>query len=1056
MIMKNESTLRTSSKDGMYKSLMGLLVLLLVGHLGWAQTGGITGTVTDAENNQPLPGASIVVKGTTTGTVTDFDGNFEIKAPSEESILVFSYVGYTPQEIGVGGQTEINVSLVIEASALDEVVVTALGIKKETKALGYAVQEVAGSSLEKAKEPNIINSLTGRVAGLNISNSTDLFQNPEINLRGASPLLVIDGIPDRTTDIWKVNADDIENISVLKGATASALYGSVGRNGAIMITTKKGKEGKLTVTVNSSTMFQPSYIKVPEVQTQYGNGNQGVYAFIDGSGSGSEGGGWIWGPRLDQPDSSTPSGFFETTQYNSPVDPVTGELVPIPFTSRGKNNIKNFFRTGMVQTNSVSVDWGSEKASFRTSLSNVYQLGIVPNTDLTNTSFTLGGTMTPSDKLTISSTLTYNKQNTDNFPEVGYGPTNYLYNLVLWTGVDVDANDLENYWAEGQEGLQQRHFNVSFYNNPHFQAREYLRGYDKDNVFGNLAFEYNLTPELSVKGRSGVNVYSLHRTYKEPKSYVGYGSKSLGNFGIEDTNYFDVTSDLGLRYEKEFSDNFSISGEVAYSNYFRKSTFGSTKTDGLNIPGFYNLDNNAGSSFIAANREEKESIQGFYAFVDLEFYNTFYLSLTGRNDKVSTLPAGNNSFFYPSVSGSIVLSSLFDMPQWLNFAKLRGSWSRVSEGKIREDRDDENPYGYIQAYDKGAIWGGVPSASFGSNLLSPGLEPETSDTWEIGANVRLFGNRLGLDAAYYETRDYNNLIFSPISESSGYESILLNGDVFKRKGFELVLNATPVRTDNFSWDILANLSRYRRYQEEIYGDKEQTEDLIKAGERTDRIFASVAQTNANGDIIYENGYPLNDPYRRYIGYDEPDWTYGFSNSFSYKNLSLSFLFDGRIGGLMYSSTNQKMWYGGIEPGTVNQFRDDANDGKSTYIGQGVKVVSGSAEYDVNGTITNDTRVFEPNDVPVNYISLMQTTSNRSEQNYHYYKETFIKLREVSLTYNFSNEQLAKTPLDAMSISLIGRNLWLASDIPHVDPDPGKDDLQAPSTRNLGLNVNLKF
>lgn len=1054
--MKREQKDRCRSKGRTYQTLLGFVLLLLMGHLTWAQDREITGTVSDAENSQPLPGASIVVKGTTVGEITDFDGNFSIQVPSETAVLIVSYVGFKAQEIRVGGGTELSVSLEIEASALDEVVVTALGIKKETKALGYAVQEVEGSSLEKAKEPNIINSLSGRVAGLNISTSTDLFQDPGISLRGATPLLVIDGIPDRTTDLWKVNADDVENISVLKGATASALYGSVGRNGAIMITTKKGKEGKLTVSVNSSTMFQPSFIKVPDVQTQYGNGNQGTYAYVDGSGGGSEGGGWIWGPRVDRPDASTASGFFETPQYNSPIDPVTGDLVPLPFTSRGRNNIRNFFRTGSIQTNNISVDWGNDKASYRMSLSNVYQLGIVPNTDLGNTSFTVGGTMTPSDKLTVSSTLTYNKQYTDNFPEVGYGPTNYLYNLVLWTGVDVDVNDLGNYWKEGQEGFQQRHFNTNYYNNPQFQAQEYLRGYNKDNVFGNLAFEYNLTPELSVKGRTGVNVYGLHRTYKEPKSYVGYGSKSLGNFSVTNTNYFDIISDVGLRYEKQFSNNFSISGEAAYSNFYRQSNYSSTSTDGLNIPGFYNLDNNAGVSFIAENNEEKESIQSFYAFVDLEFYRAFYLSLTGRNDKVSTLPQGNNSFFYPSVSGSVVLSSLFDLPQWFSFAKLRGSWSRVSEGRIKRSPTDDYPYNYIQAYDKGAIWGGVPSASFGSSLLSPGLKPETSDTWEIGANVRFFGNRLGIDAAYYETRDYNNLIFSPISDASGYESILLNGDVFNRKGLEFVLNATPVRSENFSWNLLANFSRYRRYQDEIFGDREQTEDFIRVGDRTDRIYSFKYQSNGNGELIFENGFPIVDPYDRFQGYDEPDWTYGITNTFNYKNVALSFLFDGRLGGLMYSTTNEKMWWGGKHPGTVNEFREDAVNGESTYIGEGVKVVGGEVAYDINGTITSDTREYEPNDVAVNYINFMQTTSNNQNYNYHYYKETFIKLREVTLSYNFSKDQLVRTPLDAMSISLIGRNLWLASDIPNVDPDPGTDNLQAPSTRNIGLNVNLKF
>ncbi|MEH6704420.1 MAG: SusC/RagA family TonB-linked outer membrane protein [Galbibacter orientalis] len=1031
------------------KKTITLLIFGLLTTLGFSQE-IISGTITDT-NNVPLGGVSVSILDTPKGTVTDFDGNYEIEANSTD-ILVFSYIGFIVQNVPVENQTTINIVLQENTEQLSEVVVTALGIKKEKKALGYAVQEVDGESLEKAKEPNFVNSLSGKVAGLTVKNSTDLFQNPEINLRGASPLIVIDGIPDRTTDIWKVNADDIENISVLKGATASALYGSVGRNGAIMITTKKGKKGRFTVTANNSTMFQPSFIKVPEVQTTYGNGNQGSYAYVNGSGSGTEGGGWIWGPKLDQLDPTTPSGYFETPQYNSPVNPETGELVPLPFISRGKDNIENFFRTGLIQSNNISVDWGSDKASYRMSIANVYQKGIVPNTDLKNTSFTVGGSLNPSEKFSINSSLTYNKQYTNNFPEVGYGPTNYLYNLILWTGTDVDVNDLRNYWREGEEGYQQRHFNVSYYNNPYFQAYEYLRGYNKDNIFGNANFEYKITSNLSFKGRSGVNVYSLYRTYKEPKSYIGYGDKSRGNFSLQDTNYFDITSDLGFKYTNDLTEDISINAEVAYSNYYRNYSFHQSATDGLNIPGFYNLDNNSGSTLFGENIVEKETIHSFYGFVDVEFYNAFYLTFTGRNDKVSTLPENNNSFFYPSISGSVVLSSLFDLPTWTSFAKLRGSWSRVSEGKI----DENNPYSHIQAYEKGTSWNGTPSTYFGSSLLDQNLKPETSDAWEIGTYLRFFNNRIGFDFAYYQSRDYNNLIYSPISETSGYNSLLLNGDVYKRKGVEFTLDFAPVRNDNFKWDTQINLSQYRRYQEEIYGGKEQTENFINVGDRTDEIYASVYQTNENGEVIFENGYPVADPYNRYIGYDEPDWTYGISNNLRYKNFNLSFLFDGRIGGLMYSTTNQKMWWGGTSPGTVNQFRDAANNGESTYIGTGVKVVSGEATYDVNGNIINDTRTYAPNDVPVNYINFMQTTSNGQNKNYHYYKETFIKLREVTLTYNFGKTILDKSPFTDLSLSLVGRNLWLSSDIPNVDPDSGTDNLQAPSTRNIGFNINAKF
>lgn len=1025
-----------------------LFLVFLFSIAGFAQQ-VVKGTITDP-SGIPISGVTITIPTTSNGTVTDFDGNFTIKATIGENLKI-SYTGFTTQNIKITNYENLTITLEESTETLNAVVVTALGIKKSVKALGYAVQEVEGETLEKAKEPNFINQLSGRVAGLNIKNSTDLFQNPTIELRGATPLLVIDGIPDRTLDIWKINSDDIESISVLKGATASALYGSVGRNGAIMITTKRGKEGKLSVSVNNSTQFQTGFIRVPDVQTTYGNGNRGVYAYTDGSGSGTEGGGWIWGPRLDQADPTTPSGFFETPQYNSPVDPVTGALTPLPYISRGKNNIKNFFQTGIIQSNNVSVGWGNDKADVRMSLSNNYQKGTVPNTDLKNVSFNLAGTIRPSDKLTINGALTYNKQFTNNFPEVGYGPTNYLYNLILWTGTDVDVRDLKNYWREGQEGIQQRHFNISYYNNPYFQAYEYLRGYNKTNVYGNTSFKYDIIDGLSLKGRSGINEYNLYRDYKEPMSYIGYGNKSRGNYSIEQTSYFDITSDLGLHYEKKLSDNFSLTSEAAYVNYYRNSRNTSQSTDGLNVPGFYNLANNAGATLFGSNREEKETINSFYGFVDLEFYKAFYLSITGRNDKVSTLPDGNNSFFYPSASASVVFSSLFDLPEWVSFAKLRGSWSRVSEGKI-----GDNPYNYILAYDKGTTWNGTPSTKFGNNLLSPNLKPETSDTWEIGTNFRVFKNRLGVDIAYYEAKDYNNLIYSPISNTSGYESILLNGNQFKRKGVELTLDATPIKTDNFNWLTQLNLSHYRRYQEGIYGDREQTEGFIRVGDRTDKIYSDVYQTNADGQVIYENGLPVSDPYKRFIGYDEPDLTYGLSNTLSYKNVSLSFLFDGRLGGLMYSNTNQKMWWGGTSKGTVNQYREDAVNGEDNYVGQGVIVTGGAVSYDVNGNITEDTRQYAPNNVPVNYISFMQTTSNNQNKNYHYYKESFIKLREVTLTYQFKGKLLESTPFNSLDISLVGRNLWLSSKIPNVDPDSGVDSLQAPSTRNIGFNINMKF
>ncbi|MFC3561138.1 SusC/RagA family TonB-linked outer membrane protein [Pedobacter jamesrossensis] len=1009
----------------------------------------IRGHVTD-NKKQGIPGVSVLVKGSNTGTVTNQEGDFSIKV-KDGDVLVLTSVGYTTKEIVVTETDTYSIELADDDQTLSEVVVTALGIKKEKAKLGYAVQEVQGENLVKAREPNIINSLTGRVAGLNIRNSTDLFQDPGISLRGRKPLIVIDGIPDQSADLYKVNADDVESLTVLKGASASALYGSIGQNGAIMITTKRGKGKDLSIDVNSSTQIQPSFIRIPDVQTEYGAGFKGKYTYVDGSGGGPEGSGWIWGPKLDQP-AATPSGFFETPQFNSPIDPLTGKLVPLPFISRGKNNVKDFFQTGLISSNNISITQSSDKGSFRASASHIYQRGIVPNTDLNNSSFSISGNYKLSDAFTIDARLNYNRQFTKNFPETGYGPTNYLYNLVLWTGADVSVADLRNYWVPGKEGIQQRNYNTSYYNNPYFQAYEYLRGYDKDNTFGSLNLNYKISPALNIQFRNGINGYGLNRTYKEPMSYIGYGNKSRGQFTVATGNYIDLATDLIADYNHTFTEKFKLHAQVGGSNYYRNNKYGSTNTDGLTIPGFYNLSNSAnpiqGTNFI-----EERRTSSVYAVLDLEFLNGIYLSATGRNDVISTLPIANNSFFYPSVSSSVVISQLAKLPKWISYLKARGSWSRVSSATLN---DNAYTYSYLPSFNKGVIWNNLPSLTFGDAVLNGNLSPQTSDSWEIGVDAKFLKNRLSLEATYYQTRDFNNIVSIPVSITTAYNSQLANGNVYQRKGLEFVVSGTPLKSANFEWNVSLNFSQYRRYLKEIYGGAE-TLNFLKVGDRMDRIFTTVYQTNNQGQIIYgSNGFPLNDTFSRYIGNQDPDWTYGIENTFNYKNFSLKFLVDGRIGGMMYSTTNQKMWWGGTNKGTLNQYRVDANNGLSTFIGDGVVVTSGQATYDATGNIIADTRVYAPNTKAVNYIDYMTNTSNGAYNNYNYFSQTFLKLRETTLSYQVPAKFLGKSFIKGLNVSLVGRNLLLFSKMPNVDPDPATDNLQTPSTRSFGFNVNLKF
>ncbi|MFC3417840.1 SusC/RagA family TonB-linked outer membrane protein [Algoriphagus hitonicola] len=1032
-----------------YRFCLKILVIFFLAGLApwsaWAQS-QLVGVVVD-ENSAPIPGVSILEKGTLSGTVTDLDGKFTLEVDAGAT-LVFSYIGYLTQEITVTEDRILDVQLFPAVTDLEGVVVTALGVEKNVKSLGYAVQEVDGERFKKAREPNLINSLTGQIAGLQVNNTTALFQDPQISLRGARPLIVIDGIPSTDNDYWKVNADDVESINVLKGATASALYGAIGRNGALMITTKRGGQGT-QVEINSSTLFQPNYLVVPEVQTTYGNGDNGQYAYIDGSGRGTEGFGWIWGPRLNQPDPSTPSGFVEVPQYNSPRDPNTGELIPLPLISRGENNIRNFFQRGLISTNNINITSGTENGSFRISGSNVYQKGLVPNTELNNTSFSVSGGYKISDKLSTDASITYNRQYTDNFPETPYGPENYLYNLVLWTGVDVDVRDLRNYWVEGQEGFQQKHFNNTYYNNPYFQAYEYLRGYYKDNTFGQVKFDYQISPELTLTARTGLNNYALDRTDKEPKSYVKYGRVSRGNFYIYNSAQINMNTDLILNYSKRFGENWGLNANLGAANRFVRFRSESINTDGLAIPNFYNVANSE-QPLSGSNSLTKEKINSAYFSADIDFMNAVFLTLTGRNDWVSTLPVANNSFFYPSVGLATTVSDFLTMPSFWDFAKVRMSWSQVADGRI-----SSNPYSHIQAYSTGINWNGNPSLFFPGSLVNPTIRPETSDSYEIGLDNRFLGGRLGIDLTYFQIRDYNNLISVPVSLASGFSSRLENGAEFKRSGFELMFNALPIQTSELTWEVNLNFSTYKRILTESFDGTDRFGNLT-VGERTDQLFSSsqFQRTPEGRLIIGNNGFPIRDPYQRSMGFSNPDFIFGVQNRVTYKGISLGFSFDGRAGGTIYSLTSEKMWWGGTHPGTVNQFRDDANEGQNTFVADGVVVTGGEVEYDDFGNILSDTRTYAENERPINYIAWNKTTLNADLT--HYFDASFVKLRELSISYQLPQQLLQRTFLNTANVSLVGRNLMLWSNVENIDPDSGVDNLQTPSVRNIGFNINLGF
>ena len=1008
----------------------------------------LSGQVTDKITGEPLLGVSIIAKGTSTGTTTNYEGEFELYLENPTTTLLFRYLGYKQEEIVIRSDAFLEVALTSDINALDAVVVTALAIEKSEESIGYATQSVNGEDLVKTQEPNIVSNLTGKVAGLTVFNSTDFFANPGFSLRGERPLIVIDGVPNTSTNLWELNGNDIESIDVLKGAPASALYGSIGRNGAIMITTKRGAtDGGLQVEISSNTMFQTDFLRVPETQSQYGSGRNGVYVYTDGTGGGQEGSGFSWGPRLNQPDPTTPSGFVELVQYNSPIDPTTGERIPLPWISRGEDNLDNFFRTGVINNTSVAVTAGNSERNIRVSIGNRYQRGIVPNTQLNNSNFSVSGRF-KHKKLTVDASLNYNKQQTDNIPEVAFSSQSFIYNLALWMGANVDVNDLRDYWEPGQVGFQQRHYSTSFYNNPHFVANEFNRGYYRDVTYGQVFLTYDLTDDLTVNMRNGFNFFSLDRTTKQPISFVRDFNVSDGNFSQSYNSSFDFNTDVFLNYNKVISEDFNIRSTVGLSNLYRSNSASSVSTNGLNVPNFYNIANSR-NAVQGSNFESESRISSAYATLDLSFFNSIYLGFTGRNDWVTTLPQENNSFFYPSVSLSYVASKMFDLPEVVSNLRFRGSWAEVSNA------DFGGTYSHITSYNSAINWQNNASLSFPGNLISPELNPETSSAFEGGLVVGLFENRLSFDANLIYVRNFNNLTNVPISLASGFSSRLINANEFEKKGFELVTRASPIKNKTFTWDVTFNLSQFRTYISEI--SEAENIGQLREGDRVDKLFTTVWLETPDGrPIIGNNGINVRDPFNRHIGYRDPDWVYGFLNNFKYKNFNLFVGLDGRLGGKAQSRTIRNMWWSGVHPESINRFRAAAASGVSNYIADGVVVVGGEVQYDTEGNIISDTRQYAPNEQVVNYEDYMTTYHSRAYGN-HFYDLSFLKLREVSLSYNFPAQLLENSFIESATISLIGRNLAIWSDVDFIDPDSGNDtNLQTPSMRNFGVHFNLKF
>lgn len=1097
-----KNLLKNFSSLGMRSALILLTSMLLLSGIVQAQT-TVSGKITSGEDGSTIPGANILVKGTSLGTMSDANGFYSITVPNTDATLVFSFVGFVTQEAILGGRTSVDIVLAADATQLSEVVITALGIEKDKAKIGYATQEVKGQDLIKAREPNAVNSLVGKVAGLNIGASPEILGPPVVSLRGRAPIFVIDGVPVQS-DTWNISPDDIESYTVLKGPAASALYGTQGVNGAIIITTKRGTKDSrgFSVDVNSSTMWENSFLTIPKVQDEYGPGDHGRYAFADGKGGGLYDSDYdIWGPKFEgqlipQYDGEVTNESF-TTNFPGGAT-FTGRIRPTPWVARGKDNLQRFLNPGMLSTNNISVSSRGENYDLRFSYTHSYQKGQVPNTDLSSDNFNVSTGFDFSKKLRFESNINYNRQYTDNVPDVNYGPNSMIYNMIIWGGADWDVDDMRDYWQEGKEGLQQIYADYTRYNNPYFLVYEWLRGHYKTDVYGYMSLKYKPLDFLEVQGRTSINSYDLLRTEKFPTSATVYDrEQALGDYREDQRNLFESNTDLLLTFDKDLTENFrltaTLGGNIRLFNY--RSSY--TTTDYLNVPassitpGAFSFDNSRNPIKAYNFYAPMDVYSGYFSF-DASYKGWLNLSGTGRWDWHSTIPTENNPYFFPSLSMSAVISDAVDLPKFISLLKVKAAYADVGSG-ITASRIGPipslgnltgNPLGYGSVYQSpyngpdyfnsatyspSLVWNGQPGATYPNTLVNKNIEPYRSSAKEVGLDVRFLENRIGLDFTYFHNIDGPRISSQQLSNATGYSGAIKNGETTKREGIEIVLSATPVSTKDLKWNVLFNYGKFVETLEKLpEGTTGETLNrFYRVGDRVDKYYAGAFYRTPDGELINDaSGRPITTAVPQYLGNTNPDWSWGIVNKINYKNWGLAFQFDGRVGGIIINYIQRQTFRGGRHIETVQGEMGEARYqdylGVKSYVGPGVVISNGAAiEYDpVTGAITNYNELqFAPNTTPTflqDYISRYYAAEEANVMS-----RSFAKLREVTLSYNVPSTVLGNSFIRAASISIIGRNLLYFADKKDMDIDSyaGSDSyssLQSPSQRRYGFNINLTF
>lgn len=1044
----------------------------------------ITGVVLD-DAGEPIVGANIVIRGTNYGVITDLDGKFIIDAP-EGATLQISYIGYADKMLLIGKDSNYRIIMSENAEALNEVVVTALGITREKKGLGYATQQIKSEALE-TPTGNLVSMLSGKVAGLNINSGAVVGGGSRISIRGdralssgpSSPLFVIDGIPigsgagsqTESAGINELSSSDIESMNILKGAAASALYGSRAANGAIIITTKKGKRTNGLGVSYSGTFSRETPLILTQLQDQFGQGKDGVY---EGGNFGSSSGYYptglndnydeSWGPRfmgqkMIQFDSPTTNGFRAGDTYLPPE--IRGEVIPTEWVGH-PDNMRDFFDHGSTRINNIALSNSVGGLNFRVSYTNTKQEGLTPNNDIDRHVFNLNNSIDLNKWISVDVVANYTKTKRSNVPNLGYGGISPMY-FFCWMPVSHNVNSLKEYWQRGGlEGTRQFQ-NMALYNNIYFVMNEMTTHDDMNRFFGKLAVNIKPIKEITIMLRGGTD--NNWGTATRSESYYKNGGNGLFREKsiVNQENNFDFL----VSYNPSIGNLFGLTANFGGNRMEQYNKYIEGQTSSLVVPNIYSFAN-AKEMPTVTNQIRKKVVNSLFGSVLLDYKRMLFAEFTGRNDWSSTLPKATNSYFYPSVTFSALLSEMFKLPSFVSYAKLRGSYASVG--------NDTDPYSLLNTYSLGGYWNGIPMLENPSDLLNSNLKPAMSDTWEVGAELNFFNNRLNVDFSYYNTKTKDQIISLQNAVTSGYGSRKINSGKTENKGFELMVNATPILLSNgFKWNIGFNFSRSRTNVLYLAEDMEEMiltnsglEDakiVARPGERMGQLFGTAYKRveegplkgerilNSSGQYVSENNV--------YLGNVNPDWTAGVHTSLSFRGFDLSVLFDIRQGGYFISRTLNKFVGSGmtIESLQGRGAREPGKEYDDLYYSEGAILVDGEYQQNLQifdgtyskGIVGNDARRFIK--TQYDHISEAQLTD-----------ASFVKLRELRLGYTLPAKWARKIYLQNINVAFVGRDLFLWTKNPHVDPESGGmdnmnlgiDAFSVPASKSLGFQVNVNF